>query len=89
MITHPEKVMFPEDGITKGELAAYYEAVAPVMLPHIEARPITIGRRGAGSDAKGTAVEVLEGVAAGERYVARNSFILKAELGKSEAGHEH
>ena len=25
MITHPEKLLFPEDGITKGELAAYYE----------------------------------------------------------------
>ena len=25
MITHPEKVLFPDDGITKGELAAYYE----------------------------------------------------------------
>ena len=34
-------------------------------------------------------VEVQEGVAAGERYVGKNSFILKAELGKSEAGHEH
>ena len=30
VITHPEKVLFPEDGITKGELAAYYEAIAPV-----------------------------------------------------------
>ena len=35
MITHPEKVLFPADGISKGELAAYYEAVAPVMLPHL------------------------------------------------------
>lgn len=44
MITHPEKLLFPDDGITKGELAAYYEAVAPVMLPHIRARPITMER---------------------------------------------
>ena len=44
MITHPEKVMFPEDGITKGELAAYYEAIAPVMLPHLCGRPITMER---------------------------------------------
>ena len=29
MITHPDKVLFPDDGITKGELAAYYEAIAP------------------------------------------------------------
>ena len=35
MITHPEKVLFPDDGITKGELAAYYEMIAPLMLPHI------------------------------------------------------
>ena len=54
-----------------------------------EARPITIGRRGKSGDTKGMVVEVLKGVAAGDRYVAGNSFILKAELGKSEAGHEH
>jgi bifunctional non-homologous end joining protein LigD len=44
VITHPDKVLFPEDGITKGELAAYYEAIAPVMLPHIRARPVTMER---------------------------------------------
>jgi bifunctional non-homologous end joining protein LigD len=44
VITHPEKVLFPEDGITKGELASYYEAIAPVMLPHIRRRPITMER---------------------------------------------
>jgi bifunctional non-homologous end joining protein LigD len=43
-ITHPEKVLFPEDGITKSDLAAYYEAIAPVMLPHIRARPVTMER---------------------------------------------
>jgi bifunctional non-homologous end joining protein LigD len=44
MITHPDKVLFPDDGITKGQLAAYYEAIAPVMLPHIRARPVTMER---------------------------------------------
>ena len=53
VITHPEKVLFPEDGITKGDLAAYYEAVAPVMLPHIRNRPITMERYPAGIGAKG------------------------------------
>jgi bifunctional non-homologous end joining protein LigD len=43
-ITHPEKVLFPDEGITKGELADYYEAVAPVMVPHIRARPVTMER---------------------------------------------
>jgi bifunctional non-homologous end joining protein LigD len=44
VITHPEKVLFPEDGITKGELAAYYEGVAPSLLPHLSGRPVTMER---------------------------------------------
>jgi len=53
VITHPEKVLFPDDGITKGELAAYYEAIAPIMLPHIARRPITMERYPAGIGKKG------------------------------------
>ena len=51
MITHPEKVLFPDEGITKGELASYYETIAPVMLPHLRRRPITMERfhRGIGA----------------------------------------
>jgi bifunctional non-homologous end joining protein LigD len=37
-------VLFPDDGITKGELASYYEAIAPIMVPHIRRRPITMER---------------------------------------------
>ena len=44
VISHPEKVLFPESGITKGELCAYYEAVAPLMLPHVRGRPVTMER---------------------------------------------
>lgn len=53
MITHPEKVLFPDDDITKGELASYYEAIAPAMLPHIRARPITMERYPAGIGKEG------------------------------------
>ena len=53
MITHPEKLMFPDDGITKGELAAYYETIAPYMLPHLTGRPITMERYHRGIMAKG------------------------------------
>jgi len=53
VITHPEKVLFPDDGITKGELAAYYEAIAPVMLPHITGRPVTMERYPSGIGQKG------------------------------------
>jgi cobalt-zinc-cadmium efflux system membrane fusion protein len=48
-----------------------------------EVRPLKLGR----SDEKWA--EVLEGVSAGEKYAARNSFVLKAELGKSGASHDH
>ncbi len=37
-----DKVFWPEEGFTKGDLAAYYEAVAPVMLPHLKDRPVTV-----------------------------------------------
>ncbi len=43
-ISHPEKVLFPDDGITKGEMAAYYESIAPLMLPHLRGRPVTMER---------------------------------------------
>ena len=52
-ITHPEKVLFPDDGITKGELAAYYEAIAPAMVPHIAGRPVTMECYPSGIDKKG------------------------------------
>jgi bifunctional non-homologous end joining protein LigD len=44
VISHPQKVLFPEDGITKGELAEYYERLAPLLLPHIAGRPVTMER---------------------------------------------
>ena len=53
MITHPEKVLFPDDGVTKGELAAYYERMAPVILPHLSGRPVTMERYPAGIGEKG------------------------------------
>jgi bifunctional non-homologous end joining protein LigD len=53
MITHPEKIMFPEDGITKGELAAYYQSIAAVTLPHLRGRPVTMERYPSGIGKKG------------------------------------
>ena len=53
MITHPEKILFPDDGITKGELASYYEMIAPVMLPHLRRRPVTMERYHRGIAAPG------------------------------------
>ena len=45
--------MFPDEGITKGELASYYETIAPVMLPHLRRRPITMERFHRGISAPG------------------------------------
>src|SRR3954452_12015219 len=42
-ITKPDKRLFP-DGTTKADLAGYYEAVAPVMLPHLADRPLNLQR---------------------------------------------
>ena len=53
MITHPEKVLFPDDGITKGDLAAYYEAMSSVILPHLRGRPVTMERYPTGIAKKG------------------------------------
>ncbi|MGI9145318.1 MAG: non-homologous end-joining DNA ligase [Chloroflexota bacterium] len=53
MITHPQKVLFPDDGITKADLAAYYEAIAPLILPYICNRPITMERYPSGIGQKG------------------------------------
>jgi len=43
-VSHPERIVFPDDGITKGEVVAYYEQVAAAMLPHVEGRPLTVQR---------------------------------------------
>ena len=47
-LTSPDKVLYPEQGITKRELANYYCAVADYMLPHVARRPISLVRCPAG-----------------------------------------
>jgi bifunctional non-homologous end joining protein LigD len=44
IITHPEKVIFPELGITKGEVADYYRRIARRLLPYLHDRPMTLER---------------------------------------------
>jgi bifunctional non-homologous end joining protein LigD len=43
-ITHAERVIDSESGVTKGELAAYYAAVAELILPHLRGRPVALVR---------------------------------------------
>jgi bifunctional non-homologous end joining protein LigD len=49
-ISHPDKVLFPADGITKADLADYYLAVAPAMVPLVRDRPLNLWRWNAGID---------------------------------------
>jgi bifunctional non-homologous end joining protein LigD len=43
-LTHPERMLYPEAGVTKLELARYYQDVAEFMLPHTQDRPLTLLR---------------------------------------------
>jgi len=51
-LTHPDKVLYPAQGISKQDLADYYLAVADRMLPHVAKRPLTLVRCPAGSERK-------------------------------------
>ena len=43
-LSNLDKVMFPAKGYTKGDVLAYYEKIAPKLLPHLRDRPITLQR---------------------------------------------
>ncbi len=51
-ITHPERPVFPDAGISKGQIAEYYGKVAAMMLPYLEARPLSVVRCPEGSHKK-------------------------------------
>lgn len=57
-ISHPDKVLFPRDGIAKADLARYCAAIAPAMLPHVRERPL--------------AMHVFPGGIAGRGHYAKN-----------------
>jgi bifunctional non-homologous end joining protein LigD len=47
-LTHPQRVLFPTDGVTKQQLAEYLEAVATVLWPHLHSRPLSLVRATSG-----------------------------------------
>jgi bifunctional non-homologous end joining protein LigD len=49
-LSHPDKVLFPADGLTKADLAGHYARVADVMLPHVRDRPMNLWRWNNGID---------------------------------------
>src|ERR687887_2222458 len=49
-LSSPDRVLYPDDGITKGDLFGYYERVAPTLVPHLRNRPFTMKRYPHGID---------------------------------------
>lgn len=49
-LSNLDKVLYPDVGLTKGEMIAYYTGVAPVLLPHLAGRPLTVKRYPNGVD---------------------------------------
>jgi bifunctional non-homologous end joining protein LigD len=52
-ITNPERVLFPDDGYTKADLAEYHHAVAGALVPHLADRPLMLQRFPEGIGAQG------------------------------------
>jgi bifunctional non-homologous end joining protein LigD len=51
-VTNEDKVFWPDEGYTKGDLVAYYRAVAPFLLPYLKDRPLVLTRYPDGIDGK-------------------------------------
>ncbi len=51
-LSNLDKVLYPRSGFTKRELIGYYAAIAPVLLPHLAGRPLTVTRWPDGVEAK-------------------------------------
>ena len=49
-LTNPDKVFFPADGYTKGDLLQYYSSIAPLLLPHLAGRAIVMSRYPEGAE---------------------------------------
>ncbi len=41
-VSHTDKLFWPEDGLTKGDMLRYYEAIAPTIIPYCRGRPVTL-----------------------------------------------
>ncbi|MFI6482606.1 non-homologous end-joining DNA ligase [Nonomuraea sp. NPDC050663] len=52
VLSNLDKVLYPEVGFTKAEVIDYYSRIAPVLLPHLDGRPLTVKRYPNGVDGK-------------------------------------
>ena len=80
-LSNPDKILFPDDGMTKGDLVRYYQEVGPVMVPHLRGRPVMMDRYPNGID--------------GDSFVQKNvpeyfpDWIHRAELTKENGTVTH
>ncbi len=80
-LSNTDKVLFPKPGLTKGDLITYYRRIAPVMLPHLAGRPLSLQRYPDGIEAEG--------------FMQKNAsdyfprWIRRARLGKENGEVEH
>jgi bifunctional non-homologous end joining protein LigD len=80
-LSNPDKVLFPAAGLTKADLIEYYERIAPVMLPHVAGRPLSLVRYPNGIEAEG--------------FMQKNAsdyfpdWIRRARLAKQDGAVEH
>ncbi len=51
-VRNPDKVFFPDDGVTKGDVFEYYRRIAPALVPHLAGRPFTMLRYPDGIEGK-------------------------------------
>ena len=79
-------IVVPEDSVQT------LDGRTVVFVEHdevFEGRPVKVGHIGLRPDGRTKTVEILEGLATGDRIVTKGAFTLRAELGKGSAGHEH
>lgn len=78
-VSNLEKVFYPKTGFTKGQVIDYYIRIAPVMLPHIQGRPVSLKRYPDG----------VEGMYFYEKQCPSHAprWLKKTRVGKSDGGH--
>lgn len=89
LLTHPDRVLYREDGITKRDLARYYGAVAPWILPHVRGRLLSILRCPQGASKPGyyqkrrvgSLPEAIKAVSFHERHKVDMGFYIDDEAG--------
>ncbi|MBO0804777.1 MAG: non-homologous end-joining DNA ligase [Nocardiopsaceae bacterium] len=80
-LSRPSKTLFPDDGLTKGDLVAYYERMAPCLLGYLRGRPLVMGRYPDGIDGEGIV----------QKNVPRHfpGWVRRAEIGKQHGTVTH